>query len=527
MGTGRVNRVRAASTTAWVATVRAWLQLLRRAPAVARTPTKRITPRTAYALVLGLWAIFFGAGVINAVLVMIGERGPSSVSVGWPTAVHDGWERLASTGACVLLVVLLASHYGISRARAGWPQRNTDRHVGTPDAYRTGAVYVVVLLAMSMSMTVLQGVFGGADYPSPPPGGWAGFVNGAAGSVAAGIIEEVILVAVLVTVLEAARQPTWAIYATAVLVRVSFHLYYAGTDPAGLISVAPMIAWAAAAVALFRWTRLILPLIVVHTLWDLRLDAAMNVPPDWSDLVTFAGFLLLAGGAGGYVLMCQRRQKETALRELRPVVAATAERLGVPAPQVRGSGQPHPEVYHGRRGPVLRYDWRSVRRHTDEQRLGWVAHALAHQRLGHPLRRRGVGKAFLALLILFSAAATLYTIALQVPGLLPAGPATLARSPPESSPWQPWQWGGRTTGAKVTPAQHGSPARPTPTRQRVTTLGLPPSWRRSPPRTPTRPSPNRDADALTSCRLAPTAGPRSGRGLGSNAAGSCAGDVRW
>ena len=79
--------------------------------------------------------------------------------------------------------------------------------------------------------------------------------------LAAGVAEETMLVAGLVSALEAAQRRGWQIYAIGLVMRVSFHL---GLGPVGLVSV----IFAATDLCLYRRTRRLTPLIVAHVALD-------------------------------------------------------------------------------------------------------------------------------------------------------------------------------------------------------------------------------------------------------------------
>src|SRR5260370_63454 len=80
-------------------------------------------------------------------------------------------------------------------------------------------------------------------------------------SLTAGIVEETVVLAFVVTTLRQARRPLPEIVLVAVLLRCSYHDYYG----LGVLGIA---VWAAIFVWLFLRTGSVLPLIVVHVLWD-------------------------------------------------------------------------------------------------------------------------------------------------------------------------------------------------------------------------------------------------------------------
>jgi len=76
-----------------------------------------------------------------------------------------------------------------------------------------------------------------------------------------GIVEETVVLAFLVTTLRQARRPLPEVVLVAVLLRCSYHDYY-GPGVAGIA------VWAAVFVWLFLRAGSVIPLIVVHFLWD-------------------------------------------------------------------------------------------------------------------------------------------------------------------------------------------------------------------------------------------------------------------
>lgn len=86
----RLNaRVHQVAATASSSALRAWIQLLRPAPATNRDATARLPAVLAYTVVLGLWAIFFGTGIVNAVRVMVGDYVPATD----PATLGDSFTR--------------------------------------------------------------------------------------------------------------------------------------------------------------------------------------------------------------------------------------------------------------------------------------------------------------------------------------------------------------------------------------------------------------------------------------------------
>src|SRR5262249_54850040 len=121
-------------------------------------------------------------------------------------------------------------------------------------------------------------------------------VYGTAASIGAAVIEEVVVLAFVVTTLRQASRPLPEIVAVAVLLRCSFHHYY---GPGG-----PCIAvWAAVFIWLFLRLGSVIPLIAVHFLWDATIFYQQN--KHWLPAIVGFGFaaLLLLPVAAGITLL--------------------------------------------------------------------------------------------------------------------------------------------------------------------------------------------------------------------------------
>jgi hypothetical protein len=285
----------------------------------ATTPPPRIGPRRAYGETLGLFVVIFGTSVINAledgwaavfgvppdwlawwdpwltttdrlvfmagVLWLIGLRPwqhlqPGIVAAGLVALVAlrvaaAALNHQAPTAATVVnylaLIALTTALAGVLARRRGLTltgfglgrEPDHDRRSTYRRAQEIGVLSLVGIVTSSQIaqiLTMLPGV----------PNGRGGFaVNGihdvltmVIASIHAGICEEVVLVATLVTALEAARRPSWEIYAVGLGLRLGIHLYFGLSAPAALIMAAVNI-W------LFRRTRRLMPLVLAHVFVDL------------------------------------------------------------------------------------------------------------------------------------------------------------------------------------------------------------------------------------------------------------------
>ncbi len=89
-------------------------------------------------------------------------------------------------------------------------------------------------------------------------------IAGIATAVSAGVVEEIVVLGFLVRRLEQLGLRPVAVVSIAVLVRISYHLYYGW-------GVLPILAWAVASVLVYRRYRRLGPFIAVHVLWDVGL----------------------------------------------------------------------------------------------------------------------------------------------------------------------------------------------------------------------------------------------------------------
>jgi hypothetical protein len=203
-----------------------------------------------------VFALFFGAGVVAAVLSEAGQQLHSS---GQPVSVDvlEGLSEFATAALAVVVVVALSCLRGLTASSLGlapwWGKRRAYRWQG----FGVGLVFAASLLA---SGALLGAVSPHAHYPYQPLSLWH-LLYELPAAINAGIVEELVVVALFVTVAEQAGTQPWVIYAVGIALRLSYHIYYGP----GVVIFA---LWAAAAIWLFRRTRRITPLIVAHALYD-------------------------------------------------------------------------------------------------------------------------------------------------------------------------------------------------------------------------------------------------------------------
>jgi hypothetical protein len=220
-------------------------------PAPVDTPV--ISARRAYLEVLGVFAIFFAASIAAAAFYL-GNRSPSVNIAGWSDAVPAGIDQVATTALCILVPVLLVRRRGLGPGQLGLTKPGT---VSVSQGIRIAAWALLAFIVGSIVTSALAtGSFdeGTFSYPNLT-------VNLLAGAQA-GFLEEIVVLAFVITTLEQARRPRAEIVIVAVLLRASYHIYY-GPGVLGILIWAPVFVW------LYLRFRTIVPLIIVHSCWDM------------------------------------------------------------------------------------------------------------------------------------------------------------------------------------------------------------------------------------------------------------------
>lgn len=211
-----------------------------------------LRPGRAYAEVLVVFGAFFAAGIASAGF-SLGGHVPSVNVAGWGQAVPASVSQVATTVLCVLVPVLLAARRGFGSADLGLSRSS----VGWSSAIRIAAWALLALIAGSIVTSLLAtGNYpnGSSSYPE--------LTVNLFHAAQAGFIEEIVVLAFVVSTLEQARRPRPEIVAVALLLRMSYHIYY-GPGVVGILIWASVFLW------LYLRFRTVVPLIVVHSSWDI------------------------------------------------------------------------------------------------------------------------------------------------------------------------------------------------------------------------------------------------------------------
>ncbi|WP_420116586.1 type II CAAX prenyl endopeptidase Rce1 family protein [Micromonospora sp.] len=240
-----------------------------------------LSPWLALTIVLGAYLAFFGRGVIRAIQILGTGQMPADdyASASFVAQVPLWIGEIVVAG---VLLYLVARLWSISRPMTGIPAR------GANPVPSLLAMYAAVY-GLGIAGAVKTGIDGGfTDHGGTVDNAWA--FLGVLRSLNAGVVEEIVIVALLL-LLRRAGWPLPAIFALSVLMRWPFHLYH------GWASAPWALIWGGTFFLTFVYLRRLAPLIIVHTLMDttIVLSQAYNA---WGVLVaavlwfTWLGFLL-------------------------------------------------------------------------------------------------------------------------------------------------------------------------------------------------------------------------------------------
>jgi membrane protease YdiL (CAAX protease family) len=180
--------------------------------------------------------------------------------------------ELSSVAAAALVWYLLA------RNGEGTTSIGLDRTRPRLDASLILPIFLVAYLASFFLGGLLQAALQLKTFPvSDPTNDLAYLPVLLAGGLAAGIVEETVVLGFLVRRLEQLGVRPVYVVAIAVVVRASYHLYYGP-------GVIPILVWATASVLFYRKVRRLAPFMIVHALWDMSLFLSAAISP-WVLLV--------------------------------------------------------------------------------------------------------------------------------------------------------------------------------------------------------------------------------------------------
>jgi hypothetical protein len=245
---------------------------------LARPGPAPVSAGRAYAEVLLVFAVFFAANIISA-----GENLASPAPApagGWMDFVPSAVQELSDAAVAATAIILLSARRGITRQLLG--VRLPQGADGKAAPFRFIRMAAMALLAFVVGGVVTSAAATG-HLPQQPHPTAPYLLYAVAGSLFSGVVEEMVALAFVVSTLRQARRPAYEILIVAVLLRCSYHVYYG----VGVIGIA---VWAAVFVVLYLRFGSVIPLIVIHVLWD----ATQFLGLKWTAAGVIGGLLGLA-----------------------------------------------------------------------------------------------------------------------------------------------------------------------------------------------------------------------------------------
>ena len=281
-------------------------RLIARQPAILRTPA-------ALAIIVGSYLLFFVHGIIAAIetlhLPPLAPTDFSNLQI-WPILGRLAGQIL---GACVLLY-LLCRWLGVDRALAGLPRRGA-----TPlPSLLTTAAAGAGLIVSSVIFAVLQHADRNALAGGAVPNGWA-TPGEALYDLNAGVVEEIVVVAIPVLVGLAAGWSPLRIVAISAFLRWPFHIYHCSWP-----SLPWALIWGGAMTCAYLYLRRLAPLIVYHFVDDYLADLGAIVNTTVSVGFVLAPYLALMAYFG--IKTVTDRRTTTATTQVNPAAATLIAR---------------------------------------------------------------------------------------------------------------------------------------------------------------------------------------------------------
>lgn len=231
-------------------------------PVVVETQDRKIGKAAAWSVLLGLYILFFGRGTYTALSILLSGEVVQASEVSLQRNLDYALFSITRVVLIVVVVLFVVRGLGISNRRAGlvkpWSRERTklEFKIGClAELFTVGGFVVTTGLAALLA------------HPTPayPTGDLylnLNWLSELASSFAAGPIEELLLVVILVWLLRAAGYSWTVVCVAAVTLRVLFHLYY-GWPALGLA------LWPLMVIYLYKNSGAIIGIIIAHSAFDL------------------------------------------------------------------------------------------------------------------------------------------------------------------------------------------------------------------------------------------------------------------
>ena len=242
--------------------------------------------RAAVLMITAGYLLFFGRGIIAAINIDRTGLVLGPLDYGAFPGVLEVGTRLAQIGGAVLILVLICGRLRVPRELAGIP-----RYPASPvPALATLAVAAIGITVAGLLLDALQG-------PDPDPNNAAGGVVdnpwawlSLVPDLSAGVVEEIVIVAVPVLVGRRAGWHPAVIIGVSMVLRWPFHIYHGAWS-----SLPWAMLWGGCYAAAFLYLRRLAPLIVFHAGYDAVIDLQSAYGDTGGTIAVIVGAVLLAG----------------------------------------------------------------------------------------------------------------------------------------------------------------------------------------------------------------------------------------
>ena len=220
----------------------------------------RLNTSTALAVIIGGYLCFFAAGITNALYAVGTVLNPVDYST--PRQVGVLTLRVGEIAGALVLFFLVRQWLNIPASLAGTPRRRTSPLPSLFTVVMFGGGYLLAGLVLNALRASDANATGGGVVPNA-----MAWVGGPVTGINAGIVEEIIIVAIPVLLGRRAGWHPMAIVALSCFLRWPFHIYH---DTWATIPWATL--WGGANCLAYLYLRRLAPLVVLHATIDTSID---------------------------------------------------------------------------------------------------------------------------------------------------------------------------------------------------------------------------------------------------------------